>query len=257
MANEKKIPIGLQLFSVRGECNNLPKALKSVSDIGYVGVEPWGYPGDKLEWMGWKVKDIRKMLDDNGLKCCGIHLTTGALMGDNLLRTIDLNHELGNKFLIIAADSQRMGAVNTIMELAGILNDTAEKLKPLGMFTGYHAHGFDFAKIDGRPAWDILFSNTNKDVVMQMDIGNCAGGGGDPIAELKQFPGRARSVHLKDYGGPPDSVISEGVADWDEIFRLCETMHNTEWYVVEEGSNDGLGFDISKRSLEALKRMGK
>jgi sugar phosphate isomerase/epimerase len=150
-----------------------------------------------------------------------------------------------------------MGAVNTIMELAGILNDTAEKLKPLDMFTGYHAHGFDFVKIDGRPAWDILFSNTNKDVVMQMDIGNCAGGGGDPIAELKQFPGRARSVHLKDYGGPPDSVISEGVADWDEIFSLCETMHNTEWYVVEEGSNDGLGFDISKRSLEALKRMGK
>lgn len=257
MANEKKIPIGLQLFSVRGECNNLPKALKSVADIGYVGVEPWGYPGDKLEWMGWKVKDIRKMLDDNGLKCCGIHLATGALMGDNLLRTIDLNHELGNKFLIIAADSQRMGAVNTIMELAGILNDVAEKLKPLGMFTGYHAHGFDFAKIDGRPAWDILFSNTRQDVVMQMDIGNCAGGGGDPIGELKQFPGRARSVHLKDYGGPPDSVISEGIADWDEIFRLCETTHNTEWYVVEEGSNDGLGFDISKRSLEALKQMGK
>jgi sugar phosphate isomerase/epimerase len=257
MANEKKIPIGLQLFSVRGECNNLPNALKAVSDIGYVGVEPWGYSGDKLEWMGWKVKDIRKMLDDNGLKCCGIHLATGALMGDNLLRTIDLNHELGNKFLIIAADSQRMSAVNTIMELANILNDVAEKLKPLEMYTGYHAHGFDFVKIDGRPAWDILFSNTRQDVVMQMDIGNCAGGGGDPIAELKQFPGRARSVHLKDYDGPPDSVISEGKADWDEIFHLCETMHNTEWYVVEEGSQDGLGFDISKRSLEALKRMGK
>ena len=257
MANEKKIPIGLQLFSVRGECNNLPNALKAVSDIGYVGVEPWGYSGDKLEWMGWKVKDIRKMLDDNGLKCCGIHLATGALMGENLLRTIDLNHELGNKFLIIAADSQRMSAVNTIMELANILNDVAEKLKPLEMYTGYHAHGFDFVKFDGRPAWDILFSNTRQDVVMQMDIGNCAGGGGDPIAELKQFPGRARSVHLKDYDGPPDSVISEGKADWDEIFHLCETMHNTEWYVVEEGSQDGLGFDISKRSLEALKRMGK
>jgi hypothetical protein len=62
---------------------------------------------------------------------------------------------------------------------------------------------------------------------------------------------------LKDYGGAEDSVIGEGVADWDTIFDLCETSHGTEWYVVEEGSRDGLGFDISKRSIEALKRMGK
>ena len=256
--NTKKIPIGLQLFSVRGECSkDLPATLKSVAEIGYEAVEPWGYGGDKLEWMGCTVKDIRKMNDDNGLKCCGIHLTTGALLGDNLSRTIELNQELGNKFLIIAADSQRMSAVNTIMELAKILNDTAEKLKPLDMYTGYHAHPFDFKQIDGRLAWDILFSNTISDVVMQMDIGNCAGGDGDPIGELRQFPGRARSVHLKEFGGPPGAVIGEGDADWDEIFRLCENEHNTEWYVVEEGGKEGLGFDVSKRSLEALRRMGK
>ena len=255
---DKKIPIGLQLFSVRGECKkDLPATLEAVVEIGYEGAEPWGYAGDKLEWMGSPVKEIRKMYDDNGLKCCGIHLATVALMGDNLSRTIELNQELGNKFLIIAADSQRMKAVDTIMELAQLLNDVAEKLKPLGMYTGYHAHGFDFAPIDGRLPWDILFGNTVSDVVMQMDIGNCAGGGGDPIGELKQFPGRARSVHLKEYGGPPGSVIGEGDADWDEIFRLCETSHNTEWYVVEEGGKDGLGFDVSKRSLEALRRMGK
>ncbi len=256
--NTKKIPIGLQLFSVRGECSkDLPAAMKSVAEIGYEAVEPWGYAGDKLEWMGWPVKDVRKMIDDNGLKCCGIHLATGALMGDNLSRTIQLNQELGNKFLIIAADSQRMSAVDTIMELAKILNDAAEKLKPLDMLTGYHAHGFDFKQIDGRPAWDILFSNTVPDVVMQMDIGNCAGGGGDPIAELRQFPGRARSVHLKDHGGAPGAVIGEGDADWDLIFHLCETEHNTKWYVVEEGGKDGLGFDVSRRSLESLRRMGK
>ncbi len=255
---DKKVPIGLQLFSVRGECGkDLFATLKSVADIGYVGFEPWGYGGDKLEWMGHSPKDIRKVADDLGLKCCGIHLSTGALMGDNLSRTIELNQILGNNFLIIAADSQRMKTYDGIMELAKILNDASEKLKPLGMFSGYHAHGFDFEKIGDKPAWDILFSNTNKDVIMQMDIGNCVSGGGDPIAELKQFPGRARSVHLKDYGGPPDSVIGEGKADWNEIFRLCETEHNTEWYVVEEGGRDGLGFDICRRSFESLKRMGK
>ena len=72
---------------------------------------------------------------------------------------------------------------------------------------------------------------------MQLDIGNCASGGGDPIAMLKKFPNRARSLHLKDYGGPPDSVIGEGKADWKTIFDLVETSQNTEWYVVEEGGD--------------------
>jgi len=253
-----KIPIGLQLFSVRGECNkDLPAALKGVAGIGYEAAEPWGYAGEELEWLGWSPKDIRKMFDDNGLKCCGMHLATGALLGDNLSRAIELNQELGNRFLIIAADKQRMSAVDTIMELAGILNEAAEKLQPLGMLTGYHAHGFDFEKFGDQTAWEVLFSNTRDEVVMQMDIGNCASGGGDPIAMLEKFPGRAKSVHLKDYGGGPESVIGEGEADWDRIFALCETSHHPEWYVVEEGGKDGLGFDVSRRSLEALRRMGK
>ena len=253
-----KIPIGLQLFSVRGECSSdLPATLEAVAEIGYVAVEPWGYGGESLEWMGHSAADIRTMLDDNGLACCGIHLQTGALLGDNLARTIELNQVLGNRFLIIAADKGRMSSAETVAELAGILDDTAEALKPHGMFTGYHAHGFDFAQIEGRTAWDILFSTVGGDVIMQMDIGNCAGGGGDPIAILRKFPGRARSVHLKDYGGPPGSVIGEGEADWDEVFRLCETTQGTEWYVVEEGGEGGMGFDVSRRSLEALRAMGK
>lgn len=254
----EKAPIGLQLFSVRGECSkDLPATIEAVAEMGYVGVEPWGYGGDKLEWMGWQVRDVRKMLDDSGLTCCGIHLSTQALLGDNLSRTVELNQELGNRFLIIAADSQRMSAVDSIMELAGILNNVAETLAPLNMCTGYHAHGFDFVQFGGKTAWEILFGNTDSQVVMQLDIGNCAGGGGDPIAMLRAFPGRARSVHLKDYGGAPGSVIGEGKADWEEIFRLCDTLHHPEWYVVEEGGPDGIGFEVSKRSLEALKGMGR
>ena len=92
---------------------------------------------------------------------------------------------------------------------------------------------------------------------MQLDIGNCANGGGDPVAILRKFPGRARSLHLKEYGGNPGAVLGQGQADWKEIFRLCEETQNTEWYVVEEGGPDGLGFDVSARSLDSLRGMGK
>jgi sugar phosphate isomerase/epimerase len=64
-------------------------------------------------------------------------------------------------------------------------------------------------------------------------------------------------MHLKDFGGAPGSVIGEGKADWKVIFDLVENSQNTEWFVVEEGSPDGTGFDIPRRSLEALKKMGR
>jgi len=253
-----KIPIGLQLFSVRGECQkDLAATLKTVADLGYVAAEPWGYGGEALEWMGSSASDIRKMLDDNGLTCCGIHLQTGALMGDNLARTIEFNQILGNHFLIIAADKQRMSSAETIMELKGILENAADIAKPEGLFTGYHAHGFDFDKIDGRTSWEILFSNLRDDIIMQMDVGNCASGGGDPIAMLRKFTGRARSVHLKEFNAPEGGTIGDGEMDWPEIFRLCENEHDTEWYVVEECGPQGLGYDVPRRALEALRGMGR
>jgi len=254
----KKVPIGLQLYTVRGEVQkDLAATLQKVAEIGYVAGEPWGYNGEKLEWMGHKPAEIRKMFDDAGLACCGFHLATSALLGDNLQRTIEMNQVLGNNFLIIAADKQRTSALETTLELAGILNNVAETLEPLGMFTGYHAHAFDFGYFGEETAWEILFSNTKKEVVMQMDIGNCMSGGGDPIKMLKKFPGRARSIHLKDFGGEPNSAIGEGEVDWATIFELAETLHDPVWYIVEQGEAGGFGYDVKARSLEALKAMGK
>ncbi|MBN1676673.1 MAG: sugar phosphate isomerase/epimerase [Kiritimatiellae bacterium] len=254
---QKKTPVGLQLCSVSGECRkDLAATLKAVADMGYAGVEPWGYGGQATEWQGRSGPEIRQMLDENGLTCCGMHVKTAALQGECLARTIELNQTLGNPYLIVAADKERMSARDSTLELADILNDVADKLRPHGMRTGYHAHGFDFGIFEGKTAWEILFENTKLEVVMQLDIANCVAGGGDPIALLKKFPGRARSLHLRDYGGGPDSVIGEGEADWPAIFRLCRELHQPEWFVVEEGHKDGLGFDKPRRSLAALKGMG-
>ena len=252
------IPIALQLYSVRGECSkDLAETLKTISKIGYQGVEPWGYRGDANEWMKQPAKDIRKMLDDNGLACCGFHVATDAIRPDNLARSIEFNQTLGNRFLIISGDKNRMSSAGGISELAGILNDAALKLAPHGMSCGYHAHGFDFTAVDGKTPWDELASQTRPEVVMQMDTANCMAGGGDPIASLQKFPGRARTIHLKEHGAH-GVIVGEGTVKWPEVFRLCETVEKTQWYIVEEESTkDGLGFDQVRRTLEALRRMGK
>jgi sugar phosphate isomerase/epimerase len=250
------VPLMLQLWVVRKACQqDLAGTFKAIKQAGYDGVELYGYNGAKLEWMNQPVAALDRMLKDSGLVCCGMHLTPEALAGDELTRTIEMSRTLGSTFLIMAADEKRMAAAETIPELAEVLNQAADKLAPLNMYCGYHAHPFDFVRFSGRFAWDLLFSLTRPDVVMQMDIGNCLHGNGDPYAMLEKFPGRCASVHLKDFGGAPDFAIGEGTVDWGRVVKLLNTLHRPQWYVVEQGSADGLGLDVPRRSLEALRKM--
>jgi len=247
----KKIPIGLQLYSVRGDAaRDLPGVLKAVAEMGYQGVEFAGY-------YGYEAKQLRKLLDENGLKCCGTHTHLNTLLGDALKATIELNQTLGNKYLIVPAlPRDRTRSIDALKETAALLEELAEKVKPHGMHVGYHAHGGDFRRIDGTTPWDVIFSNTTPQVVMQLDTGNCMGGGGDPVAVLKKYPGRSLTIHLKEHGGPRGAVIGEGDVPWKEIFRLCETTGKTEWYIVEQERYATSPLEAVKRCLENLRRMG-
>jgi sugar phosphate isomerase/epimerase len=94
-ADKKKIPIGLQLYSVRTRCEkDLPGTVAAVARMGYRAVEFAGY-------YGREAKTLRKLLDDHGLKCCGTHIGLDTLLGDNLPKTVEFNQALGNKFLIV------------------------------------------------------------------------------------------------------------------------------------------------------------
>ncbi len=248
-----KIPIGIQLYAVRGEFEaDVPRTLKAVAGLGYQAVEFWGYGGTPAVFKDYSAKQLRAMLDDNGLKCCGMHLQLKALEDSNLARTVENNQILGNKLLIVAAAQERMKSEETIKGLAEFLGAAAEKVRKQGMRVGYHAHGFDFVKIGGRFAWDILFSSAAPDVVMQMDIGNCLSGDGDPIAMLKKFPGRGASIHLREY---QDKTFDGDY--YKEVFQLCEMTQKTQWYIVEAGGDGGRGFDVPKQALATLRRIGK
>ena len=243
-----KIPIAVQLYSVRGDCKaNFDDALAKVAAMGFKGVEFAGY-------YKRNATQLRQLLDDHGLVCCGTHTGLDTVTGDALKGTIEFNRILGNKYLIVPgmSASSRQGW----LDLARRFNEIADKVKPEGMLVGYHAHGGDFKKYDGETAWDIFFGSTKPEVVMQLDTSNCRDGGADPVAVLKKYPGRARTIHLKASGGGAEAVIGEDKVEWKEVFAFCEGPGKTEWYIVEhESGKDPV--DAVKRCYAALKKMGK
>ena len=248
-----KVRIGLQLYSVRNDCEkDLPATLKAVAEMGYQGVEFAGYYGRKAE-------ELRKLLDDNKLRCCGTHIGLDTLLGDQLNKTIEFNRTIGNRYLIVSyMGEDRLGTIDKAKATAKVFTELADKLEPQRMRVGYHAHGGDFKKIDGKTHWEAFFDNAGPKVLMQMDIGNCLKGGGDPIAMLKKYPGRSATIHLKEHGGKPGAVIGEGVVKWQqEVFPICESTGGTNWYIVEQESYAGTPLDCVKRCLESLHKMGK
>lgn len=250
-APKPKIPIGLQLYSLRKElAQEFEPVIRRVGKMGYQGVEFAGYYGwDK------KPNDLRKLLDDSGLKCCGTHTALNTLLGDNLKRTAELHQTLGNKFLICPSLSARDAA--GWEEIAKRFNDISERAAEFGMLVGYHSHAPDFKRFDGKTAWEIFFDNTRPQVVQQIDTGNTLDGGGDPLALIKRYPGRTKTTHIKEHGAAsPDAPIGEGTIDWKAMFAAYESVGGVEWYIVEhETSHNPL--KTVKECLDNLHKMGK
>ncbi len=253
-ASPGKIPIGLGLWSVREQCKeDLPAVLAAVAEMGYQGVElahdDYGFDGP-----AW-----RKLLDKNGLKCCGMHTTLPKLEGDELKRMVEFQQALDNRYLILASVPKKsMESVENMHATADLFDQLAEKLRPHGMRIGYHCHAGDFKAVDGKIPWVVLGHESSPDVIMQLDVGNCLQGGGDYLAMLKEFPGRGITVHLKEHGAPPNGVLGEGQVKWDEVFRICESTAGTTWYIVEDETRKGAeAIDAVRRCLQNLRKMGK
>ncbi len=248
-ASKGKIPVGLQLYSVREQCQaDLPGTLAAVSKIGYRAVEFAGY-------YGRNAAELRQLLDANGLVACGTHTPYESVQGDKLKETVEFNRTIGNKFLIVPWMNEAKSKQEWL-DRAKLFNEIANQVKTDGMRVGYHAHSHDFKQIEGVTAWDLFFGNTKPEVIMQLDTSNCCEGGANPVAVLKKYPGRALTIHIKAFGGGPDAVIGEDKVDWQAVFAFCESKGKTQWYVLEHESGKDPIVAV-RRSYEALKKMGK
>jgi sugar phosphate isomerase/epimerase len=247
----RKIPIGVQLYSVRQLCaKDFPGTLAGVAKLGYEGVEFAGYY-DRT------AAEVKKMLDDNGLKCCGTHIGVDTLLGDNFARTVEFNQTIGNRYLICPGLPEKYRASREAWrETAKLFTEISQKLKPHKMLVGYHNHAIEFKPLDGENPWDTFFGNAGKDVVMQLDIGHAVHAGADPAAVLKRYPGQAKTVHVKDYSPTKrDALIGDGEVKWKDVLAACRGVASTEWYIIEEESNAYPGLDGIAQSLKKLKAL--
>src|SRR5262249_17446214 len=252
----KIVPVGLELYSVRGElAKDLLGTVVAVGKIGYQVVE---FYAPYLDWTVDTAKSVRKVLDDSGLRCRSTHNNGPSFTPDGLKKAIELNQTIGSTYIIMAS-APRANGLDGWKAVADQLTAVSEQLKPLHMGTGYHNHQVEWRPVDGKRPMDILAASTPKDVVLQFDVGTCLEVGADPVAWIEANPGRIKSVHCKDWspGAGYNVAFGEGSAPWVKILDAAERTGGVEYYLIEQetGATSGGELPMVRRCLENWKKL--
>jgi sugar phosphate isomerase/epimerase len=223
--------------------------------MGFEGVEFAGY----YNYAG-RASELRKRLDALGLKAAGTHIGLETLQGDALEATVEFHQAIGCRFLIVPGN-RAFTDPDRNKALADTFNQLADRLKPLGMASGYHNHTAEFAKDGDTTYWDLFAERTRQEVILQQDCGWTAAAGFDPVAYVRKYPGRTKTVHFKPFARQEDTgrkaILGQDSVDWTGVYAACSTVGGTEWVVVEQETYpDGrTPMEATRESLAGLKRL--
>jgi sugar phosphate isomerase/epimerase len=249
------IPVGLELYSVRNALKeDLTGTVRTVGQMGYQCVE---FYAPYYDWTEPQTKDMRKLLDDLGIRCYSTHNSDTYFTPEKLKRASDMNLILGSKYVVMSS-SQPNAGWDGWKQVADTLNSAADQLQAAGLKPGYHNHELEFTPVEGKRPIEFLAKNTKPSVMLQLDVGTCIKAGSDPVAWIRGNPGRIKSIHCKDWAPGADKgytvLFGEGVADWKGIFAAAEGGGGVEYYLVEQEGSRFSEFDTAKKCLETFRR---
>lgn len=265
--------IGVQLFSVpAGLEKDFEVTITSLAYMGFKELELFGpYPysaqSAKDRWaaitpmlgfsgsgyFGKSEAYVKSIFDANGLTIPAIHTDLDTLE-QNMESLGKAAKVLGFKYVILPAiPEERRKNLDDYKKMADTFNAIGIAAKREGIKFAYHNHGYGLSEVNGQVPLDMLLDHTDPELVfLEMDLFWTIAGRADPIAYLKRYSGRYRSMHVKDMkaikhfagdGGDPSQWISlfpnmvsagEGVVDLKAIIPVALKNGVNHFFVEQD-----------------------
>jgi sugar phosphate isomerase/epimerase len=261
---------GIQLYSVREQmAKDFEGALAAVREAGFVEVESASLPKKPAT-------EIRKALDNAGLKCVSAHRGFMDVTRD-LDATTEYEKTIGVSYIICPGPGRKNppagGAKRGALTLddwkynAEEFNKTGEKLKKAGITFGYHNHWTEFVPVDGKVPYEELLALCEPDkTTFEMDCGWVKVAGRDPIALMKEHPHRFSMFHVKDFHLPANisyathdqakvTELGRGSIDYRPIFAEAAKSQKITHAFVEQEEFDIPWKESLKVDAEYLKNL--
>jgi sugar phosphate isomerase/epimerase len=237
--------IGIQTFTINNFMGtDVKAAFKKLADIGFKNIETATYTDDT--YYGLRPKELKVIIEDLGMKWIGHHAMGAPItrlfrlpenpteeqkaqydmmmqyaavmkapnLTDNLQKLVDDAAEGGLEFLICA--STAVSTMDDIMEAIEMFNKAGEACKKAGLQFAFHNHATEWVPIEGTTSYDMILSQTDKDLVkLELDLGWVATAKQDPIELFKGHPGRFPLFHVKDFKLAANMIVPVGQGDVD------------------------------------------
>jgi sugar phosphate isomerase/epimerase len=269
--------IGLQLYTVRGAMKtDFEGTIAKVAAIGYKEVEFAGILVPNQGYFGRSPKDVRAILDKNGLASPSCHVDY-AVVEKKWTEVLEAAKIVGHSYIICPwIDEKQRAEPGGWKRAANLFNKAGEASKKAGIQFGYHNHSFEFdpaLSLDGRLPYDFLLAETEpKLVTMEMDLCWISVAGKDPLDYFEKYPGRFPLVHVKDWvkdtstpseyqGAMGQSVkfggrmadVGQGSINWKNLFAHAGKAGIQHYFV--ENDYPKSEFDDIKISYDYLRNL--
>jgi sugar phosphate isomerase/epimerase len=266
--------VGLQLYTVRGAMKtDFEGSIAKVAAVGYKEVEFAGIFSADGGYFGRSPKDVRAILDKNGLAAPSCH-TGYDVVEKKWPEALDAAHTVGHSYIVCPwIDEKQRAEPGGWKRAADLFNKAGEASKKAGIQFGYHNHSFEFVPADslgGKLPYDFLLAETDpKLVAMELDLCWINVAGKDPLVYFDKYPGRFPLVHVKDWIKDPNATdtykgatgsavkiggrladVGQGSIDWKRTFAQSEKAGIKHYFV--ENDEPKSAFDDIKISYDYL-----
>ncbi len=220
-----KPQVALQLYTVRDLIakTNYADIVKEIAAMGYAGVEPAGFPGTTPQ-------AAAKLFRDLGLIVCGIH--SPPPIGEKKTEVLDTAAVLGCQRLVTGKGPADFKTRDLIHKSCEEFNRASQAARENGLTLSIHNHWWEFQSVDGRPVYEWLLEDLDKQVLFEIDVYWVKTGGCDPAKVVKQLAARSPLQHIKDgpcRQGEPMTAVGDGTVDFPAIAKVSKA----EWWIVE------------------------
>ena len=237
--------VGIQLYTLRDDARrDLEGTLAAIAAAGYKDVELLS----SMNNFGMPPARLREILDRNGLRAPSTHV--GAAELNDLDRQLAAAAILGHRYIVLASLPGDQRTIDDYKRWADRLNELGRRSLTHGVWIGFHNEAYDFPPIGGVVPYDVLVDRTDPALVrLQLDTGNMAMGGRDPLEYMKRYGKRYWLFHIKDapsLGASTDAELGKGVIDFKRVLASIDDIDDKLLYVEQE-TYPGAPLDSARR----------
>ena len=227
-----KPAIALQLYSLREiAADDFEGMVRMVAGMGYVGVEPAGFPGSSAEAAG-------KLFKELGLEVPSAH--TAMPLGDTKNEVLDAMAAIGCPRVVTGKGPDDFNTLDKIKATCDLFNEASVVVKAAGLTFGIHNHWWEYTPVDGVYPYQVMLERLDPGILFEIDTYWVQTGGCDVAEVLREVGDRGPLLHIKD--GPcvktePMTAVGAGVMDFPTIVAAAGDV--PQWLIVEQDRTAG------------------